>query len=89
MEVGRTFWKGGNLNSEKPFGEIEELNSRANNDDYEDNGLPCEMLEIENGLAVCKIERDFGWEYKPVACREYPDGELCFAEAAEIINENF
>ena len=58
-----------------------ELNQLASNGDHEDGGLPCEMLTFENGLAVCKIERDFGKKYKPTVCVEYPcDGEKCFAE---------
>ena len=91
MEVGRTFWKAGNITGcpslnngvGRQFGDIQELNNLANNDDHEDGGLPCEMLEFIDGKAVCKIHRDYGYEVKPRACREYPEsGELCFYEQA-------
>ena len=87
LEVGRTHWKAGD------FDDCPELNRRANDGDHEDGGLPCEMLVIEKGIAICTIERDYGLRYKPVTCREYPeDGEKCFAEKAdngkaETINE--
>jgi len=89
LEVGRTFWKVGNLSAEKPFnpekafGDIEELNKRANDGDHEDGGLPCEMLTFENGRAVCIIQRDYGYDAKPTVCKNYPEnGEKCFAELA-------
>jgi len=56
IDVGRTFWKAGNLDLDKPFGDIEALNFRANDGDYEDNGLACEMLSFDDdGKAVCLI----------------------------------
>lgn len=77
IEVGRTFWKNGR------YDDIPALEKLASNGDHEDGSLPCEMLEIVKGLAVCKIEREYGRQYKPVTCRDYPeDGELCFREQA-------
>ena len=90
LEVGRTFWKAGNLCPSFPFRDCDILNRRAADGDHEDNGLPCEMLAFQDGLAVCCIERDYGYEYKPLACRDYPEpGELCFRDKAfsEIVNE--
>jgi hypothetical protein len=95
LTVGRTFWKGGNVvgcpsvapdGVGRQFGDIKELNDLANNGDHEDNGLPCEMLVIEKGKAICKIHRDYGYDAKPLSCQEYPeDGELCFAEQVLIV----
>lgn len=83
MEVGRAFWKVGNLTSPHPFGEIDELNTLATNGDHEDGGLPCEMFEIVGGKAICKIHRDFGYAAKPITCRQYPDFvDMCFREEA-------
>lgn len=77
LEVGRTFWKVGK------FLDCEELNRRATDGDHEDNGLPCEMLTFENGLAVCRIEKEYGYQYKPSVCRDYPEpGEPCFRDQA-------
>lgn len=75
LEVGRTFWKNGN------YDDIPELKKRANNGDHEDGDLPCEMLAIIEGKAICLIQRDYGYEAKPRVCRGYPEeGELCFQE---------
>lgn len=89
LTVGRTFWKHGNLRHPKPFGNLEELNRKAMDGDHEDNGLPCEMLKINNGKSICRIHRDFGYEAKPIACRDYPEnGELCFREEELEINKS-
>jgi hypothetical protein len=81
MEVGRTFWKAGNLDPNAPFGPLTYLNELAKNGDHEDNGLPCEMLSLDTGQAVCGIHA-VGYEFKPVVCKAYPDedGEPCFRE---------
>lgn len=87
FEVGRTFWKVGNLNFPKQFGNIEELNNRAADGDHEDNGLPCEMLVIENGQAVCLIEKRFGRNAKPPVCKDYPfDNEPCFYQESMAVS---
>jgi hypothetical protein len=88
--VGRTFWKHGNLLlRDKPFGDIESLNQQALNGDHEDNSLPCEMLIIAKGKAVCTIQRDYGYAVKPIACREYPeDNELCFLQKDNQLQES-
>lgn len=82
VSVGRTFWKIGD------YEKYPELNDRANNGDYEDNGKPCEMLRFENGIAVCIIEREYGRDVKPVACREYPEcnDEPCFFTTQPTMN---
>lgn len=77
IDVGRTFWKGGNLNFPHLFGDNDYLNKRANDGDYEDNGLPCEMHCVENGLSTCIIERDFGPGYKPIVCVEHQGDKRC------------
>jgi len=87
LTVGRTFWKAGDLNSSKPFGSIELLNQWANDGDHEDNGLPCEMLYFVKGKAVCWIHARYGYDAKPVACKDYPDSELCFRQKALNGNE--
>lgn len=75
LEVGRTFWKTGD------FSGIPELAERAKDGDHEDGELPCEMLRIERGKAICLIEKQYGRAAKPEVCREYPEnGELCFRE---------
>ena len=75
LTVGRTFWKNGDFENNA------ELNEPANNGDYEDGGLPCEMLEMKNGRATCLIQSRYGRQYKPAVCRDYPeDGEPCELE---------
>ena len=84
LETGRTFWKNGLIEA-KPFDGNSVLIAKATNGDHEDGGLPCEMLVITDGKAVCLIERDYGREAKPCACREYPEvGELCFREQCRM-----
>jgi len=48
-----------------------------------DDGMPCEMLVIEDGMAECYIETCFGKEAKPEVCRDYPEEGLCFFEQEE------
>ena len=79
LTIGRTFWKHGNL-TDRPFGDIEELNQRANDDDVDDLGVPCEMFEMRGKIGVCLIQERYGLEAKPTPCKEYPDGELCLRE---------
>jgi len=84
LEVGRTFWKGGD------FDKHPALNALANDGDYEDGGLSCEMLRFEGGKAVCLIQKNFGHEAKPKACREFPgDDDEChrLAIMQEQIND--
>ena len=78
IDVGRTFWKSGNCKCDcKPFGEIDTLNRWALNGDHEDGELPCEMLDMTDGLATCLIEKKYGYEAKTLACREHEGGERC------------
>jgi len=72
IDVGRTFWKNGN------YSVFPELNAIANNDDHEDNGLPCEMLSYDDkGKAVCGIHEIYGYEAKPRVCKEHEGDERC------------
>ena len=71
IDVGRTFWKVGD------YEEFPELNELAKNGDYEDNGLPCEMLRFEKGKAVCLIHKKYGYLAKPKVCREHHGDERC------------
>ena len=66
MAVGRAFWAHGD------FFRWPELQERAEQTIDEGDGLPCEMLIVENGIATCKIERDYGRAAKPAICRDYP-----------------
>lgn len=84
MTVGSTFWKHGNLDADRPFGDIAILNLLANNDKQEDDGEQCEMLTKINGIWSCAIEAYFGRKYKPVACQNFPmEPELCYMEQTE------
>ena len=81
LTVGRTFWKAGIfIGDSKPFGDIEDLNKWAMNGDHEDGGLPCEMFEFSGEKGVCLIHKRYGYAAKPITCRKYPDGELCFRQ---------
>lgn len=72
ISVGLTFWRNGD------FENCSELRRRAALTKPVDEGLPCEMLEMCRGIAICRIERFFGYEFKPKVCKEYPaDGEKC------------
>jgi hypothetical protein len=72
--VGRTFWKTGDLCQPEPsFDGIAELNTWAGDGDHEDNNLPCEMFEMEDGKAVCMIEFVYSYKAKPITCRNYPE----------------
>lgn len=66
ISVGRTFWRCGD------FKDYPELQLLANNTEPQDDGLPCGMLQMTDGIAACKIEMMYGHEAKPKACRDYP-----------------
>jgi len=66
ISVGRTFWKHGD------FEKYPELQKLAENTESQDDGLPCEMLQMTDGVAACKIEMQYGRAAKPKVCREYP-----------------
>jgi hypothetical protein len=87
-EVGRTFWKHGNLmGGKKPFGDVDELNGLAANGEHQDDGLPCEMMEADPrapGKFLCKIHRVYGFAVKPAVCQSYPEqGEECFRQEGQ------
>ena len=81
LTVGRTFWKNGD------FDDIPELQERANDGRnfgrLWDPSVPCEMLELRGEIGVCLIHEKYGYKAKPTACKEYPDGELCFREKGD------
>ena len=66
ISVGRTFWRHGN------FKKFPELLLLAENTESLDDGLPCGMLQMTDGVASCRIELQFGKKAKPKVCREYP-----------------
>lgn len=83
LTVGRTFWKHGNLDAEKPFSNNALLNLWANNDDHSEDGGPCEMLIWLNGVPTCFIHAYYGEPLKPSACKQYPEpGTRCAYEQA-------
>lgn len=48
----------------------------------DDNGMPCESLLIEGGIAKCQLH---GTNLKPDYCRNYPfDGGACFLERDQV-----
>jgi len=65
--VGRTFWCSGD------FKDYPELQKLKENTERQDDGLPCGMLQMTDGIAACKIELQYGREAKPKACRDYPN----------------
>lgn len=71
LTVGRTFWRNGDFVGCYP------LELLAEQTESVDDGLPCEMLYVIAGVAHCRIECQYVREFKPEACREYPDGEPC------------
>ena len=70
IDVGQTWWKNGDYEN------IPILNRRKKHGDYEDGGLPCEMLRFRNGLAMCQIQEWFGYEAKPEVCRDHDGDEI-------------
>jgi len=79
ISVGRTFWR----NSD--FADYPSLAKLAKRTESQDDGLPCQMLQMKNGVATCKIELLYGRKAKPRVCREYPERpELCFYEKLEL-----
>ena len=73
-QIGRNFWRFA-YNGDKFPNRILKSLALKTPPDYSDNHDPCFMLEFdEGGLAVCLIEKYFGRDAKPKACREY-DGE--------------
>lgn len=80
LTVGRTFWKNGDFKYEP------ELATKANGEEwdvaecYQENTAVCEMFELRGEIGICLIHERYGYKAKPKACREYPDGELCFRE---------
>ena len=65
ISVGSTFWKHGDF---KDYPELRELAKRTENCD---DGRPCGMLQMTDGVAACKIELLYGRRAKPRVCREY------------------
>ncbi len=49
----------------------------------------CSALEFENDKAVCRIQKEWGYEEKPDICKRYPfpdiDGGKCHRELAKIL----
>lgn len=39
------------------------------------DGMPCRMLVLFGGVAMCFIHERYGREAKPEVCREYPEIE--------------
>lgn len=66
ISVGRTFWRNGD------FENYPELQRLAEETESQDDGLPCQMLQMKDGIAACRIELEYGWAAKPKVCREYP-----------------
>lgn len=79
MEVGPMFWSAAYLLSKHEDSVF--LNDLAAGfpDGYSEahpDGQ-CMMLRIKGGLATCLLEKHFGRELKPKACREYEPDERC------------
>ncbi len=72
IAVGRTFWQHGD------FTDCPELEKLANETESRDEGLPCGMLQMVDGVASCRIETQYGRQFKPEVCRAYPDGVPCW-----------
>lgn len=74
-DVGRTFWKAGlALSNFRRFPFLQEL---AGNGYHEDGGLPCEMFQMQNGVAVCLVEKYFGRAAKPKVCKDHKGDDRC------------
>jgi len=67
MIVGRTFWRNGD------FTDYPDLQKLADETESIYDGLPCQMLQMIDGIATCKIHRDYGYDAKPEVCRKYPE----------------
>ena len=74
ISVGRTFWANGD------FEDYPDLERLAKNTESKDEGLPCGMLQMTDGVAACRIELQFGKAAKPKACREYPELSCWFED---------
>ena len=68
ISVGRTFWR----KRKGDFEKYPELQKLAKMTKSQDEGLPCEMLQMTDGIAWCKIQILYGKKAKPKLCREYP-----------------
>ena len=79
LTVGRTFWKNGD------YEDIPELRERANDGDYADYGVPCEMFELRGEIGVCLIHERYGYQAKPITCKEFPyDGKMCIGQTKAV-----
>lgn len=79
ISVGRGFWLHGD------FADYPELQRLAETKEDQDDGLPCEMLQMTNGVAKCKIQILYGWKAKPKVCREYPALECHHSDNFSLI----
>lgn len=79
ISVGRAFWCHGDF---EDFPELERLKEQT--EDLND-GLPCEMLQMKDGIASCGIELKYDREAKPQVCREYPE-LTCWHESPKTVN---
>jgi len=75
MKVGSTFWIHGDYEKWSELQKQKDTVELAG-----DDGMPCQMLFIEYGIASCKIELLYGPEAKPEVCRDYPEEGMCWFE---------
>jgi len=72
VTVGSTFWVHGN------FWRWPALRKKADTVELGgDDGMPCQMLFVFQGVSYCYIEMTYGREAKPQVCRDHPEEGLC------------
>lgn len=67
MAVGREFWLHGDYSRYPELLALSEIYTDT------DDGLPCRMLQMIDGMAFCKIQIEYGYKAKPKICRQYPE----------------
>ena len=72
MAVGREFWLHGDYENKPQYPWLQKLAMRLED---QGDGMPCRMLVLIDGVAMCMIHESYGYDAKPRVCKEYPELE--------------
>ena len=70
MSVGREFWMHGDYENKPQY---PWLCLQAQHCEDQGDNLPCRMLILIDGVAMCLIHETYGYEAKPEVCKDYPE----------------
>lgn len=83
MAVGREFWLHGGYENKPEYPWLYKLAMKLEDPG---DGLPCRMLVLIDGVAMCSIQETFGYDAKPQVCKDYPELE-CHQQTKTFIGQ--